>query len=217
MWDFTFLNTFKDQLLQGFFMTLGVSIVALILSFFFGVVIAGLRMSRFWLFKTFSYYYIEFFRNTPLFILVCFFYYGNLFGLQSKFWIGTIPLALYTSAYIAEIVKAGIDSVPTGQFEAAKAYGLTYFQTMIFIVLPQAFRYILPALGSQFINLVKNSSILALIAGGDLLYFTEVISSEAAFLPVYVTTTLLYLLITVPLSRGVNFLERYFSLKPKSR
>lgn len=209
--DFDFLLVSKNEIMWGFLTTLNVSVVALILSLCLGILIAIFRISKNRLLKTIGSCYVEFLRNTPLLVQVYFFYFGlGVLGVNafSRFWIGSFGLALYTSAYIAEIIRGGITSVHVGQFEAARSSGLTHIQTMRFVILPQAFRFILPSLGNQFINLVKNSAILAIIAGGDLLYVADNLTSEEPVGPVYLVTALLYLIITIPLSLGVNYLER---------
>ena len=97
----------------------------------------------------------------------------------SGFTAGTIGLTLYTSAFISETVRAGIKAVGVGQMEGARANGLTYWQTMRYIILPQAFKLVIPPLGNQFINLIKNSSVLAFVAGFDLMYQGDVIASAS--------------------------------------
>lgn len=155
--------------------------------------------------------YVEFFRNIPLLVIVFFFYIGTpSLGLQlSGFTAGTIGLTIYTSAFIAEAIRSGILSVPDGQMEAARSSGLTYGQTMRMIILPQAIKIVVPPIGNQFINLVKNSSILALIAGTELMYQADLISAKTyVVFDVYIFVALFYLVITIPLSLGVSYLEK---------
>ena len=120
-----------------------------------------------------------------------------------------LRLSIYTSAFIAEAIRSGILSVPKGQMEAARSSGLTYIQTMRMIILPQAIKIVIPPIGNQFINLVKNSSILALIAGTDLMYQADLISAKTyVVFDVYIFVALFYLVITIPLSLGVGYLEK---------
>src|SRR5699024_10458244 len=122
---------------------------------------------------------------------------------------GTIGLTLYTSAFIAETVRAGINSIDPGQMEGALANGLTYGQAMRYIVLPQAFRVVIPPLGNQFINLVKNSSVLAFVAGFDLMYQGNLIANDTlATMPTYFIVGIMYLIITLPLSYYMRHLEK---------
>lgn len=127
----------------------------------------------------------------------------------SGFWSGTLGLTLYTSAFIAETVRAGIQSIDSGQMEGARANGLSYGQAMSRIILPQAFVVALPSLANQFINLVKNSSILAFVAGFDIMYQANVIAG-LNFDPfnTYIVAGILYLIITLPLSYYMQHLEK---------
>lgn len=122
---------------------------------------------------------------------------------------GTIGLTIYTSSFIAETVRAGIQSVDPGQMEGARANGMTYWQAMSKIVLPQAFKIIIPPLGNQFINLVKNSSVLAFVAGFDLMYQANSIASLSLdTINSYVVVGVFYLIITLPLSYYMRHLEK---------
>ena len=122
---------------------------------------------------------------------------------------GIIGLTLYTSAFIAETVRAGIQSVPPGQMEAGLSTGFTYWETMRYIVLPQSLKIVIPPLGNQFINLVKNSSILAMVAGLDLMYYGDLIASETFnVFETYSLVAVLYLIITLPLTYLMQYLER---------
>lgn len=121
---------------------------------------------------------------------------------------GTIALTLYTSAFISETVKSGINSIGIGQMEGARSNGMSYVQAMRYVVLPQALKVVIPPLGNQFISLIKNSSVLAFVAGFDLMYQADVISL-ASFETVntYIVVGLLYLVLTLPLSYYMRYLE----------
>ena len=108
----------------------------------------------------------------PLVIQIFFFYFGlaSISINLSKFTVGSLGLAIYTGAFIAEAIRAGIHSIDRGQMEAARSSGLSYTQVMQYVILPQALKIVIPPIGNQFLNLVKNSSVLAIIAGGDLMY-----------------------------------------------
>ncbi|KRL09864.1 polar amino acid ABC transporter inner membrane subunit [Lentilactobacillus otakiensis DSM 19908 = JCM 15040] len=155
--------------------------------------------------------YIEVFRNIPLLVITMFFYVViPMYIVEiSGFASGTIGLILYSSAFIAETVRSGIQSVDPGQMEGARANGLTFWQAMRYIVLPQAFRYVIPPLGNQFINLVKNSSVLAFVAGFDLMYQGNVIASDSLqSMSTYLCVGVLYLILTLPLSYYMRYLEK---------
>ena len=149
---------------------------------------------------------LRFIRNIPLLIITFFFFIGlSLDGLIA----GTIALTIYTSSFIAEAIRAGIQSVPKGQMEAARSSGLSYVQAMRLIILPQAVKIVIPPLGNQFINLVKNSSILSVVAGLDLMYQGDLISTRTFIVfDVYIFVAAFYLLLTIPLSLGVGYLEK---------
>ena len=155
---------------EGFKITIYSSVIALVFSLIIGTLMAIFQLSQNRIVRGLSKAYVEFFRNIPLLIIAMFFvvvvpmYWISLDGFQA----GTIALIIYTSAFIAETVRSGIQTVPKGQMEAGLSSGFTYWQTMRYLILPQAFKIVIPPLGNQFINLVKNSSVLAMVAGLDL-------------------------------------------------
>lgn len=208
------LREYGSLFWTGFRTTLAVSIVSLLGSLALGILVAGLRMFPIPLIAALGRIYVEFVRNIPLLLIAFFFYFGlapfhiNLDGIVA----GTLALTIYTAAFIAEAIRAGIHSLPKGQWEAGYATGLSYTQILRYIVLPQAFRLVLPPLGNQFVNLVKNSSILSLIAGSELLYQGEAIANMTfKILPVYTLIAAFYLLLTLPLSQLVRYLEKRLS------
>lgn len=202
-----------DRFLEGFIHTVESSVMALIGSFLLGTLIAIMRISPYKPLNWLGTAYVEFIRNIPLLLVVFFFFLGlPSLGIPiDGFTSGTLGLMVYTASFIAESIRAGIQTVPSGQTEAARATGLTYMQTMLHIVLPQAIGIVLPSISNQFINLVKNSSILAVVAGLDLMYYADLINSDT-FLPltVYTLVALFYLVLTLPLSMAVHYMERRF-------
>ncbi|MDM5337649.1 amino acid ABC transporter permease [Fictibacillus enclensis] len=211
MLDFTILTNNLDTYMQGFGNTLKASLLALIFSFILGVIIAVMRISPMKVLQGAGTAYVEFVRNIPLILILFIFYYGlpSLGMVLSGFQAGTIALSIYTAAFIAEAIRAGILSVDKGQMEAGRSSGLTYIQTMRYIILPQAIKIVIPPLGNQFINLVKNSSILGVVAGLDLMYFGDSISSATyVVFDVYIFVAVFYLILTIPLSLFVGYLER---------
>ncbi|QYF85545.1 amino acid ABC transporter permease [Brevibacterium sp. PAMC21349] len=192
--------------LLGFKNTIMSSLVALIASLILGVLIAIMRIAPLKPLNWLGTAYVEFIRNIPLLIITFFFFLGlKLSGLYA----GTLALTIYTSSFIAEAIRAGILSVPKGQMEAARSSGLTYGQAMRLVILPQAVKIVIPPLGNQFINLVKNSSILAVVAGLDLMYHGDLISSRTfVVFDVYIFVAAFYLILTIPLSFGVGYLEK---------
>ena len=204
-------QTYGGTLLYGLGQTLLCSLLALIFSLIIGTFFALLEESPSKFGRGVARVYIEIFRNIPLLVITMFFYV--VFPLyvikMNGFTAGTIGLTLYTSAFIAETVRAGIQSVDPGQMEGARANGLSFWQAMRYIVLPQAFRYVIPPLGNQFVNLVKNSSTLAFVGGLDLMYQGNVIaSSSLETIAAYSAVGVLYLVITMPISYYMRYLEK---------
>ena len=206
------MNLLQDNFptfMQGFGYTLLSSIIALVGSMILGTVFAIMQiLPQNWV-RTIGNVYVQVFRNIPLLIITFFFFlvvanYVKISGFTS----GTIALTLYTSAFIAETVRAGILSIDGGQMEGARANGVSFWQAMRHIILPQAFRVALPSLGNQFINLVKNSSVLAFVGGLDLMYQGNMIAANTfdTFLT-YIIVAVFYLVITLPLSYYVKHLE----------
>lgn len=209
--NFSILIKYWDMYVEGFLNTLQVSLIALVGSFILGTLLAVMRISPIKLLSWISMAFVEFIRNIPLILIVFLFFLGpSSMGLPlSGFVAGTLGLTIYTAAFIAETVRAGIQAVPKGQSEAARASGLTYAQNMRYIVLPQALKIVIPPIGNQFLNLVKNSSVLSVVAGLDLMYFADLVSTKTfVTFSVYIFVALFYLVITIPLSFGIAYLER---------
>lgn len=195
----------------GLGQTVLASVLALALALALGVVVGVLGVVPVKPLRALNRAYVEFFQNTPLLTQVFFYYYGlpRLGVRLPVLAVGVIGLGVYTGAYIAEIIRAGIQSIHRGQLEAAYSQGFTYTQAMREIVLPQAFRVIMPPLTNQFVNLIKNSSVLSLIAGYDLMYQADVWSAyNLLYIQAYVTVAILYLCLTVPTSALARRLER---------
>lgn len=200
-----------QTLLYGLGQTLLCSILALFFSLVIGSLFAIMGVLPNKIAHTIGRAYVELFRNIPLLVVTMFFYIviPKFFFQISGFAAGTIGLTIYTSAFIAETVRAGIQSVDTGQMEGSRANGMTYWQAMRYIVLPQAFKIVIPPLGNQFINLVKNSSVLAFVAGFDLMYEGNTIASTTFdTINSYLVVGVLYLIITMPLSYYMRYLEK---------
>ncbi|PQZ55174.1 MULTISPECIES: amino acid ABC transporter permease [Bacillus] len=209
--DFSILTNNIDMYLEGFKYTVMSSVVALIGSFVLGIIMAVMRISPIRILNWIGSAYVEFVRNIPL-VLIAFILYFALpvIGITfNGFVAGTVALTVYTAAFIAEVIRAGILSVAKGQMEAARSSGLTYTQAMYHVVLPQAMKIVIPPLGNQFLNLVKNSSILGIIAGADLMYQGDLISTKTfVTFDVYIFVGMFYLVLTIPLSMLVRYLER---------
>ncbi|MFD1392674.1 amino acid ABC transporter permease [Lacticaseibacillus jixianensis] len=201
-------------LISGLGYTLLSSIIALVASLIIGTVFALLEISHKKWVRVIGKAYVEFIRNIPLLVITMAFYVivPQFIVQMDGFTAGTIGLTIYTSAFIAETVRAGIGAVPVGQMEGARSNGLTYTQAMVQIVFPQAIKIVVPSLGNQFINLVKNSSVLAFVAGFDLMYQGKLIAA-ATFntFDTYLVVGVLYLVVTMPMSYAMRYLEKHWS------
>lgn len=208
-----------SSLMEGVKYTIESSLIALIGSLILGVIFAMLEISPNKTVHIIGRTYVEIFRNIPLLVVAMFFYIVMpqfIPGLDG-FTAGTVGLTIYTSAFIAETVRAGIESVDVGQMEAARSNGMTYLQSMRFIVLPQAIKIVVPPLGNQFVNLVKNSSVLAFLAGFDLMYQGNLIASTTfKTTDTYLAVGLLYLIMTMPLSYLMRYLEKRWAKNPQA-
>lgn len=205
----TIFNHYSSLFYSGFGYTLLASLIALVASLVLGTLFALLQLSKKRLGSGLGNAYVQFFRNVPLLIITLFFYLAVAKVIKmTGFVAGTVALSLYTSAFIAESVRAGILSIDKGQMEGALANGLSYGQAMRVIVLPQAFKVAIPSLGNQFINLVKNSSILAFVGGLDLMYQGNLVAASSFdTFTSYIIVGIFYLVLTLPLSYGMQYLE----------
>jgi putative glutamine transport system permease protein len=207
----------SPEFLAGFGITVLVSILALLLALVLGIIFGLFSTSGLRPLKILSRIYVEIFQNTPLVVQV-FFVYNALpyVGIRlDVFLIGMLCVGIYHGAYVAEVFRAGITSIPKGQMEAARSQGFSYVQAMQYIILPQTITIVLPPLGNQAVNLIKNTSVLALIAGGDLMYRADSWASNGtlSYGPAYLITGLLYFILCFPL---VSWARRH-EMRIKSR
>jgi putative glutamine transport system permease protein len=196
---------------EGFLRTIYISLLGLLFTLVIGLVVGILLCGTNKLVLALCKGYMSFFQNTPLVIQI-FIFYNVLPKLGVRLdvvTIGVMGLALYTGAYAADIVRSAIKAVPTGQMEAASSQGFGYLQAMYHIVLPQAVKIGLPPMTNQAVNLIKNSSVLAVIAGGELMYCADSWSgSNLIYGPTFVMTGILYLSICLPISLLARWLEK---------
>jgi len=199
-------------LMEGLSLTLLISFLALVISMALGLVVAVVRLSKNRGVSLVAATYVEFFRDTPVLVQLFWVYYvlPILLGIQiSAFGAALIGLTLHSAAFLGEIYRAGIQSVPAGHVEAAKVLGLGPVQTFVRIVLPQAFRTILPPLVNNFVDLIKLSSLASVFAVGEVTRKATELSA-ATFRPLEIFTfiALIYFFICWPLSMAMRVLER---------
>ena len=225
-WQATFAN--MDQLWQGFSVTLQVVVAGLILSLVLGTILGVFSTTRSRVLRAISRIYVEFYQNTPLPVQVFFMYMAGPKILQTitgasspvriaPFVLGFVGVGLYHAAYISEVIRTGIEAVPRGQMEAAQSQGFTRAQSYLYIILPQTLKVILPPLCNQALNLVKNSSVLALVAGGDLMYNADGFVSTWGYLQGYIMACVLYFIICFPLAVLVQWLEKRSKERPRAK
>ncbi len=199
--------------LGGLSFSILMSVIAISISFFIGLIVGLGRMSRNNIFRIPSLMYIEFIRGNPLIIVIFWVYFFipvffNTF--ISVFWSATIALTIFTGAYIAEIVRGGIQNIPRGQFEAAMSTGLGYYRTMRHIVLPQALKQMIPAIVGQFIAIFKDTSLAFVIGVMELTYVAQILNNRLMIYPfeIYTTIAVLYFVCCYAMSILAARLER---------
>lgn len=225
-WELTLAS--MGDLWSGFGLTLKVVFAGLALSIVLGTLLGVFSTTRSNVLRAISRVYVEFYQNTPLPVQVFFMYMAGPKILQvilhtdspvrtSAFALGALGVGLYHAAYISEVIRTGIESVPRGQMEAALSQGFSRIQAYGYIILPQTFKVILPPLCNQALNLVKNSSVLALIAGGDLMYNADGFVSTYGYLQGYIMACILYFIICFPLALLVQWLEARSKMRPRAK
>lgn len=206
-------------LLSGFYYTILLSVTSIAISITIGLIVAlpGLSKKAGW--RALNRIYVEIVRAVPILVLILWVYYGLpvLAGISiSVFWAGVIALALSDSAFEAEIFRAGIQSIDKGQYEAAHAISLSYADTMRYVILPQAIRRILPALGNQLVYMLKMSSLVSVIGMQELTRkANELNVTEYRALEIYSVLVLEYLVLILAVSAGVRWLERRLSTEER--
>jgi polar amino acid transport system permease protein len=230
-WDVVGDYLFDSRVLDGLRLTLELTVLGMAIGIVLGVTLALMRLSGNPVLSTVSWVYIWFFRGTPLLVQILIFFniaalyptidlgiplgpsfiHINGTNLVTPFFAGMLALGLNEGAYMSEIVRAGIISVDQGQFDAARAVGMTQGQTMRRVVLPQAMRVIIPPTGNETISMLKNSSLVYVIAVSELLYtVTLIYSVNYKTIPLLIVASIWYLVATTVLSIGQYFLERHY-------
>jgi polar amino acid transport system permease protein len=199
-------------MMTGAYNTILMSLMAILISVIFGLLIALPGLSLKPHYRAINRTYVEVVRAVPILVLILWVYYGlpQLTGLTlNVFWAGVFALALSDSAFQAEIFRGGIQSIGRGQYEAAQSISLNYRDTMRFVILPQAIRRILPALGNQLVYMLKMSSLVSVIGMQELTRkANELVVTEYRPLEIYTILVLEYLVLILIVSAGVRWLER---------
>ena len=211
MFDFGLIVESVPFLVKGAVYTVQVSVLAivfgLVLGWAFGLIaVSGVR----WL-RAIAWAYVQFIRGTPLLVQIFLIYFGlPAFGVNvPAYWSGVIALGLNSGGFQAEIVRAGIESIDRGQTEAARSIGMSSFQTLMFILVPQTIRRVIPPLTNELITLTKSSSLLSAIAVLELTHAGQaIIARTFAPFEIYAAVAVFYLVLVAALSRGSALLER---------
>ena len=221
-WSLVLTGEYRDWLLDGFLLTLKISAIAGICALALGTLVAILRLSRVKPLEWLSLAFTEFFRNTPLLVQIFFWYFGSeaflptyvnqwLYKQDFEFAAGTIALTVYSSAFIAEELRSGIFSIPKNQLEASRATGLNFLQAYRHVILPQAFRIVVPPLISQLLNLLKNSSLVMTIGVMELTYQARQVESFTFHgFEAFTVATLLYLAVSLTVSFLITMYNKHF-------
>lgn len=198
--------------ISGIKTTISLSFFALLIGSILGGALSLMRLSRSKILKFISTIYIEIIRGTPIIVQISMVYFGSyvLLGIDiNKFLSALIAVALNSAAYVAEIIRSGIQSIDKGQMEASRSLGVSHRETMQHIILPQAIKNILPALGNEFVTLIKETSVASVIGTADLMYSSKIVTSKSyeAFTPL-VVIAIIYFILTFGISQFIAFFER---------
>ena len=210
----TILSTKLPVFMQGAVVTVELAAWTVVGGSLLGIVVALLRMSRIRVIRFLSTAYVEFLRGTPMLVQVLIVYYGlPQMGIKlPRMTAGIMALIINSGAYMAEIVRSGIQAIDGGQNEAARSLGMTSAQTMLYIILPQAIKNILPAIGNEFVVIIKESSILYTIGIYELTYqANKLASTNFHYLETLTISALIYFVLTFTTSRVLGLLERRMS------
>jgi polar amino acid transport system permease protein len=215
-WALIFSGEYGRWFLDGLSVTLQLSGLSIVFALMLGTLLTTMRLSKVKPLEWTAAAYIEFFRNTPLVVQIFFWYFGSdpilpgffkewLYQQNIEFATGVIALSTYTAAFIAEELRSGILSIPKTQLEASRATGLSFLQAMGYVILPQAFRIIIPPLISQFLNLIKNSSLAMTIGVMELTYMARQVEAHTFHgFEAFTVSTLMYLSLSLLVSLAIN-------------
>jgi len=205
---------YRGSLVSGFRMTILLSLASLVFSTLIGVLFGLAQRSRLLPLRILARFYIEIIRGSPLLVQILIFFYvvANSLGIDNRYAAGVIIMSVFSGAYIAEIIRSGVDSIGASQLETARAIGLTRGQTYRFVILPQVLTRVLPPLAGQFASLVKDSSLLSIIAVKEFtMAAREINAATFSTLESYIPLALGYLVLTIPISLLTRKLEEKYA------
>lgn len=205
---------------QGFLMAIAIVALAFPLAIPVGFLLALMRMSAWRVLRALGTAYVNIVRGTPLFLQIYIAFFGlPLAGIQIPTYpLGVIVLLMNSAAYMCEIIRAGIQSIPKGQFEASRSLGMNGAQTMLFVIVPQTIRRIIPTMTSEFILLYKDTSLLAAVGTWEIVFMAKNVVASTGSITPYIVAALFYLVLTLPLAKVVgNFENRLAGNAPKKK
>lgn len=205
---------YRHLFVKGWLVTVILSFLSLLSSTLIGLLAALARRSKILALRYLSSLYIEIIRGTPLLVQILFFFYviANALNITNRNLVGVMTLSIFSGAYIAEMIRSGIENIRASQLESARAIGLSTAQTYRFVIFPQAFRQILPPMTGQFASIIKDSSLLSIIGINELTNSAQQINSATySTLESFFPLAIGYLILTLPISLLGKFMERKFS------
>lgn len=210
-WNWGGVADYRELFLRGWFNTLWIAAIALVLSTLIGLIVALARRSGIFVLQVLSRVYVEIIRGSPLLVQVSFGFYvvADAFKIENRVIVGLSALSLFSGAYISEIIRGGIESVGISQLESARAIGLTRSQIYRYVIFPQAIRLILPPLAGKLVDLIKDSSLLAVIAINEFTWSAQNVAGLTySNFECYLILFAGYLVLTIPLSLWTQWLEK---------
>ena len=215
--DWNVITSNLQLLLYGAWMTIKITAVAVSCGFIIGLIVSLARMSNFILIRLIAKCYVDIIRGTPMLVQIFMIYFSlpQIIGMRIDPYVAAVAAcSINSGAYVSEIFRAGIQSVDKGQMEAGRSLGLTWWQTMRHIIIPQAFKASIPPLGNEFIAMLKDSSLVSVIGFEELMRRGQLIIAKTyAATEILGTVAIIYLCMTLPISRLVAYLERKYNVK----
>ena len=217
--DFDLVTRSFPLLLLGAGVTIQITALSVGFGLVIGVFMGMARLSKLWMIRSFAAVYVDFIRGTPLLVQIFLIYFALpiVIGQRIDPFVAAITAcSINSGAYVAEIFRGGIQSIDKGQMEAGRSLGMTWWQTMRFIVLPQAFKRVIPPLGNEFIAMLKDSSLVSVIGFEELTRRGQLIIARTyGSFEIWLTVAFIYLVMTLSISRLVAYLERRYKIDDK--
>ena len=217
--DFDLVTRSFPLLLLGAGVTIQITALSVGFGLVIGVFMGMARLSKMWVIRSFAAVYVDFIRGTPLLVQIFLIYFALpiVIGQRIDPFVAAITAcSINSGAYVAEIFRGGIQSIDKGQMEAGRSLGMTWWQTMRFIILPQAFKRVIPPLGNEFIAMLKDSSLVSVIGFEELTRRGQLIIARTyGSFEIWLTVAFIYLVMTLSISRLVAYLERRYKIDDK--